>query len=225
MVGLIGAMAVELEQLKAQMENLREEKIGMDVLYTGTLFGQEVVLAVCGPGKVNAALCAQSMILRHHPRWILNLGVAGAGEAGVSIGDMVVASCTVQHDMDTSALGDPLGLISGVNKVQLPADSDLCGQLSACATVLGIRTETGVIASGDQFISSAERKDAIIRTFGAIACEGAAIGQVCYVNRVPFCVLRAISDSADGSSHMDYPTFVGMAAEQSVKLLRTFLKN
>ena len=97
MVGLIGAMAVELEQLKAQMENLREEKIGMDVLYTGTLFGQEVVLAVCGPGKVNAALCAQSMILRHHPRWILNLGVAGAGEAGVSIGDMVVASCTVQH--------------------------------------------------------------------------------------------------------------------------------
>lgn len=129
--------------------------------------------------------------------------------------------------MDTSALGDPLGLISGVNKVQLPADSDLCGQLSACATVLGIRTETGVIASGDQFISSAERKDAIVKTFGAIACEmeGAAIGQVCYVNRVPFCVLRAISDSADGSSHMDYPTFVGMAAEQSVKLLRTFLKN
>lgn len=78
----------------------------MDVLYTGTLFGQEVVLAVCGPGKVNAALCAQSMILRHHPRWILNLGVAGAGEAGVSIGDMVVASCTVQHDMDTSPIGD-----------------------------------------------------------------------------------------------------------------------
>lgn len=107
--------------------------------------------------------------------------------------------------------------------MQLPADSDLCGQLSACATVLGIRTETGVIASGDQFISSAERKDAIVKTFGAIACEmeGAAIGQVCYVNRVPFCVLRAISDSADGSSHMDYPTFVGMAAEQSVKLLRT----
>lgn len=110
MVGLIGAMAVELEQLKAQMENLREEKIGMDVLYTGTLFGQEVVLAVCGPGKVNAALCAQSMILRHHPRWILNLGVAGAGEAGVSIGDMVVASCTVQHDMDTSPIGDPGGI-------------------------------------------------------------------------------------------------------------------
>ena len=99
--------------------------------------------------------------------------------------------------------------------------------MSACATVLGIRTETGVIASGDQFISSSERKDAIVKTFGAIACEmeGAAIGQVCYVNRVPFCVLRAISDSADGSSHMDYPTFVGMAAEQSVKLLRTFLKN
>ena len=120
MVGLIGAMAVELEQLKAQMENLREEKIGMDELYTGTLFGQEVVLAVCGPGKVNAALCAQSMILRHHPRWILNLGVAGAGEAGVSIGDMVVASCTVQHDMDTSPIGDPVGYVSKIGLVEIP---------------------------------------------------------------------------------------------------------
>ena len=184
-------------------------------------------MAVSGVGKVFAAICTEVMILRYAPSLVLNSGVGGTLTPALSIGDIAVATSLVQHDMDTSALGDPLGLISGVNKVQLPADSDLCGQLSACATVLGIRTETGVIASGDQFISSAERKDAIVKTFGAIACEmeGAAIGQVCYVNRVPFCVLRAISDSADGSSHMDYPTFVGMAAEQSVKLLRTFLKN
>ena len=128
--------------------------------------------------------------------------------------------------MDTSPLGDPVGLISGINKVELPADRLLCGQLSACAKVMGVRTATGVIASGDQFVASAERKAFIASHFGAIACEmeGAAIGQVCYVNRVPFCVLRAISDSADGSSHMDYPSFVKMAAEQSVNLLRRFMR-
>ena len=212
MIGIIAAMDVEMKSLRSFMTDTKTETVSGITFVSGTLEGKLVVTAVCGIGKVFAAMCAQTMILRYQPECIVNTGVAGA---------------VVQHDMDTSALGDPLGLISGVNKVQLPADSDLCGQLSACATVLGIRTETGVIASGDQFISSAERKDAIVKTFGAIACEmeGAAIGQVCYVNRVPFCVLRAISDSADGSSHMDYPTFVGMAAEQSVKLLRTFLKN
>ena len=214
MIGIIAAMDVEMKSLRSFMTDTKTETVSGITFVSGTLEGKLVVTAVCGIGKVFAAMCAQTMILRYQPERIVNTGVA-------------ISSAVVQHDMDTSALGDPLGLISGVNKVQLPADSDLCGQLSACATVLGIRTETGVIASGDQFISSAERKDAIIKTFGAIACEmeGAAIGQVCYVNRVPFCVLRAISDSADGSSHMDYPTFVGMAAEQSVKLLRTFLKN
>ena len=183
--------------------------------------------AVCGIGKVFAAMCAQTMILRYKPDCIVNTGVAGTLTDKLEIGSIAVSSAVVQHDMDTSALGDPVGMISGINKVLLPADQDLCDQLSACATVLGIHTQTGVIASGDQFISSSERKSAIVKTFGAIACEmeGASIGQVCYVNRVPFCVLRAISDSADGSSHMDYPTFVGMAAEQSVKLLRMFLKN
>ena len=206
MIGIIAAMDVEMKSLRSFMTDTKTETVSGITFVSGTLEGKLVVTAV----------------------WcIVNTGVAGALSDRLSIGSVAISSAVVQHDMDTSALGDPLGLISGVNKVQLPADSDLCGQLSACATVLGIRTETGVIASGDQFISSAERKDAIIKTFGAIACEmeGAAIGQVCYVNRVPFCVLRAISDSADGSSHMDYPTFVGMAAEQSVKLLRTFLRN
>ena len=216
MIGIIAAMDVEMKSLRSFMTDTKTETVSGITFVSGTLEGKLVVTAVCGIGKVFAAMCAQTMILRYQPECIVNTGVAGALSDKLSIGSVAISSAVVQHDMDTSALGDPLGLISGVNKVQLPADSDLCGQLSACATVLGIRTETGVIASGDQFISSAERKDAIIKTFGAIACEmeGAAIGQVCYVNRVPFCVLRAISDSADGSSHMDYPTFVGMAAEQ-----------
>ena len=227
MIGIIAAMNVEMESLRSYIENPVTETVSGITFVSGMLEGKEVVTAVCGIGKVFAAMCAQTMILRYKPDCIVNTGVAGTLTDKLTIGSIAVSSAVVQHDMDTSALGDPVGMISGINKVLLPASEDLCGQLSACATVLGIRTETGVIASGDQFISSSEKKDAIVKTFGAIACEieGAALGQVCYVNRVPFCVLRAISDSADGSSHMDYPTFVGMAAEQSVKLLRTFLKN
>lgn len=227
MIGIIAAMNVEMESLRSYIENPVTETVSGITFVSGMLEGKEVVTAVCGIGKVFAAMCVQTMILRYKPDCIVNTGVAGTLTDKLTIGSIAVSSAVVQHDMDTSALGDPVGMISGINKVLLPASGDLCDQLSACATVLGIRTETGVIASGDQFISSSEKKDAIVKTFGAIACEmeGAAIGQVCYVNRVPFCVLRAISDSADGSSHMDYPTFVGMAAEQSVKLLRTFLKN
>ena len=227
MIGIIAAMNVEMESLRSYIENPVTETVSGITFVSGMLEGKEVVTAVCGIGKVFAAMCAQTMILRYKPDCIVNTGVAGTLTDKLTIGSIAVSSAVVQHDMDTSALGDPVGMISGINKVLLPASGDLCDQLSACATVLGIRTETGVIASGDQFISSSEKKDAIVKTFGAIACEmeGAAIGQVCYVNRVPFCVLRAISDSADGSSHMDYPTFVGMSAEQSVKLLRTFLKN
>ena len=227
MIGIIAAMNVEMESLRSYIENPVTETVSGITFVSGMLEGKEVVTAVCGIGKVFAAMCAQTMILRYKPDCIVNTGVAGTLTDKLTIGSIAVSSAVVQHDMDTSALGDPVGMISGINKVLLPASGDLCDQLSACATVLGIRTETGVIASGDQFISSSEKKDAIVKAFGAIACEmeGAAIGQVCYVNRVPFCVLRAISDSADGSSHMDYPTFVGMAAEQSVKLLRTFLKN
>lgn len=227
MIGIIAAMNVEMESLRSYIENPVTETVSGITFVSGMLEGKEVVTAVCGIGKVFAAMCAQTMILRYAPDCIVNTGVAGTLTDKLTIGSVAVSSAVVQHDMDTSALGDPVGMISGINKVLLPASENLCDQLSACATVLGIRTQTGVIASGDQFISSSEKKDAIVKTFGAIACEmeGAAIGQVCYVNRVPFCVLRAISDSADGSSHMDYPTFVGMAAEQSVKLLRTFLKN
>lgn len=226
MIGIIAAMDVEMKSLRSYMENTETEVISGIRFVRGTLEGKDVVTAVCGIGKVFAALCAQTMILHYQPRCIINTGVAGTLTDALTIGSIAVSSAVVQHDMDTSPLGDPVGLISGINKVELPADCLLTGQLSACAKVMGIKTATGVIASGDQFVASAERKAFIVEHFKAIACEmeGAAVGQVCYVNKVPFCVLRAISDSADGSSHMDYPTFVQMAAEQSVALLRRFMR-
>lgn len=226
MIGIIAAMDVEMKSLRSYMDNTETEVISGIRFVRGTLEGKDVVTAVCGIGKVFAALCAQTMILHYQPQAIINTGVAGTLTDALTIGSIAVSSAVVQHDMDTSPLGDPVGLISGINKVELPADRLLTGQLSACAKVMGIKTATGVIASGDQFVASAERKAFIVEHFKAIACEmeGAAVGQVCYVNKVPFCVLRAISDSADGSSHMDYPTFVQMAAEQSVALLRRFMR-
>ena len=219
-------MDVEMKSLRSYMENTETEVISGIRFVRGTLEGKDVVTAVCGIGKVFAALCAQTMILHYQPQCIINTGVAGTLTDALTIGSIAVSSAVVQHDMDTSPLGDPVGLISGINKVELPADRLLTGQLSACAKVMGIKTATGVIASGDQFVASAERKAFIVEHFKAIACEmeGAAVGQVCYVNKIPFCVLRAISDSADGSSHMDYPTFVQMAAEQSVALMRRFMR-
>ena len=226
MIGIIAAMDVEMKSLRSYMENTETEVISGIRFVRGTLEGRDVVTAVCGIGKVFAALCAQTMILHYQPQCIINTGVAGTLTDALTIGSIAVSSAVVQHDMDTSPLGDPVGLISGINKVELPADRLLTGQLSACAKVMGIKTATGVIASGDQFVASPGRKTFITDTFSAIACEmeGAAVGQVCYVNKVPFCVLRAISDSADGSSHMDYPTFVQMAAEQSVALMRRFMR-
>jgi len=225
MIGIIAAMNVEMESLRSYMTDTKTEVISGVTFVRGTLEGKEVVTAVCGIGKVFAALCAQTMILRYAPEYIINTGVAGTLTGDLDIGSIAVSSACVQHDMDTSPIGDPLGLISGINIIEIPADKALCERLCACAKDMGIRTLSGVIASGDQFVASSERKAFITEHFSAIACEmeGAAIGQVCYVNGVPFCVLRAISDSADGSSHMDYPVFVKMAAEQSVKLLRRFL--
>lgn len=227
MIGIIAAMNVEMDALRALMTDSVSETVSGVEFVRGRLEGREVVTAVCGIGKVFAALCTQTMILRYSPECIINTGVAGTLCGELSIGDIAVSSGVVQHDMDTSAIGDPVGLISGINKVVLEADKALGQKLQALAGTLGIHTMQGLIASGDQFVASSTRKDYITKTFGAIACEmeGAAVGQVCYVNRVPFCILRAISDSADGSSHMDYPQFVQLAAAQSVSLMRAFLRS
>ena len=226
MYGLIGAMSLEVEALMAQLENRREEKIGMDVFVSGKLFGKEAVLAVCGPGKVNAALCAQSMILHYQPEWILNLGVAGAGDTTVSIGDMVVATSAVQHDMDTSPIGDPIGLVSKINLVEIPCDAALRARLVAAAsTVEGMRVHQGIIATGDQFIHDGAVRSRINGLFHAkaVEMEGGAVAQACYMHGVPCGVLRSISDQADGHSEMDYPTFTRLAAAHSQQVVEKLL--
>lgn len=227
MIGLIGAMNVELEILEEQLEDRQETKIGMDRFVSGKLYGQDAVLAVCGPGKVNAALCAQSMILNFHPEWILNLGVAGSGEEGVSIGDMVIATAAVQHDMDTSPIGDPVGYVSKIGLIEIPCDPALRDRLvRAARSVDGMKVHEGIIATGDQFISKAEFRQQIHERFHskAVEMEGAAVAHACYMHGVPCGVLRSISDQANGQSEMDYPTFTKLAAAHSQKVVEHVLK-
>ena len=227
MIGIIGAMSVEVEELKAKVEDAKSEVISGTEYVCGRLCGREVVIAKCGIGKVFAALCANTMILRYGVQSIINTGVAGTLVSCLNILDFAVSSAVVQHDIDTTILGDAPGLISGLNIVEIPASRTLSSLALNIALDQGTACARGIIASGDQFISSAERKDFIRTTFGAIACEmeGAAIGHACYVSGVDFVIIRCISDSATGEAEMEYPEMVSRAAVKSEALVLAMLSN
>ncbi len=225
-IGIIGAMELEVEALKAMMDNAKIDKISTVDFYSGKINGVDTVVAAAGVGKVNAAVCAQTMILKYSPDIVINVGVAGGLAPDLSIGDIAVADSVVEHDMDTTPIGDPPGLISGINKVYMDCDKNIAGLMEKAAKSIGLNVRRGTIASGDQFISSQEQRDKIIENFKAVAAEmeGASIGHVCTMNSVPFGVLRAISDGANSDSVMDYPTFAKMAAANSVKIITYMLK-
>lgn len=224
MIGIIGAMNVEIDRITAQMTNKSVQKIG-GVTYTeGDIGDKKVVAAVCGIGKVFAAICAQTMILRYSPEVIINTGVAGTLTNELNILDTVVASALVQHDMDTTYFGDPRGLISGINKVEFECDEGLAEKICENISSKYIR---GIIASGDAFIADENRKRDIKGTFNAVCCEmeGAAIAHVCYVNNIKCCVVRTISDGADGDKVMSYEAFCEKAAEKSAQIIINTINN
>lgn len=226
-IGIICAMESEARGILQEIDGVQTEKIGFLTFFTGKIGTKEICLAVCGIGKVFAAVCAQTMILRFQPDCIINSGVAGSLTAKLSILDLAISSNLVQHDMDTSPLGDPKGMISGINMVKIPAEEALQKEVAKKAAELGINTLFGTIASGDQFIAKKEQKEAILNAFSPIACEmeGAAIAQVAYLHQVPFVVIRAISDSFDGKNEMDYAIFAEKAAQKGTNLLISLLKD
>ena len=221
-IGIIGAMEIELEALRARMTDTQDEIVSGIRFTKGNLCGTPAVCAVSGVGKVAAALVAEAMILRFSVTHLLNTGVAGGLGAGLVVGDIVVADAVVQHDMDTTALGDPAGLISGLGIVKIPADPVFSATLQTATVMAGLVPHVGTVASGDLFVARDADKARIKAQFDAIACEmeGAAIGQVAYTNGVPFAVLRAISDGGDG---MEFSQFVGLAAERSVAVTTALL--
>ena len=219
-IGIIGAMEGEVAAIISRLENPSCELVGGIKFHVGNLSGKRVAIAKCGIGKVFAAMCAQAMILKYAPALIVNTGVGGALDKSLKPLDIVVATRLVQHDMDTSPLGDPKGLVSGINKIFFDADERAGALLVSLARGLGAGCVQGTVASGDRFIAERSDKERIAEDFGAAACEmeGAAIAQVAFVNDTPFAVVRAISDSADGDASMDYMAFLGKATEMSTAL-------
>ena len=225
LIGIIGAMQVETEGLIAEMTETKTDTVSGVKFTSGKLCGRDVVVATCGVGKVFAAICAEAMILRFGVTALLNTGVAGGLLPELEIGDVALADKVVQHDMNTTALGDPQGLLSGINIVELPACETLYKAVAEVAASLGFNHRIGTVATGDQFVGNRERKDWITKTFNAIACEmeAGSIAQVCYVNQIPFVTIRVISDEASGDVHVDYMEFVKLAADRSMAITEALL--
>lgn len=227
MIGIIGAMEEEVASLKEEME-VREvvEKAGM-LFCKGILCGQEAVVVRSGVGKVNAGICAQILIDLFQVDLLINTGIAGSLDARIDIGDMVISTDAVQHDIDASIFGDPIGQIPRLDTFSFPADEALARKaiLANEKANPDIHTFTGRIASGDQFISSKEVKERIVENFHplCVEMEGAAIAQAAYLNKVSYVIIRAISDKADNSATMDYPTFEKKAIAHSVRLMKELL--
>lgn len=225
-IGIIGALNDEVREIISRLEGRMSETVGSIEFNMGTLYGKNVVIARCGVGKVFAAVCAEAMIIKYSPSLVINSGVGGALDKSLRPLDIVFADKLVQHDMDTSPLGDPVGLISGINRIYFETDKRAREILEASARAMGINYLVGTVATGDKFISAKEDKDRITSSFDASACEmeGGAIAHTAFVNGTPFMVIRAISDSADGEACMDYPTFLPLATKVSTALTLTLVE-
>ncbi len=227
-IGIIGAMEVEIAILKEKMEDVRIIKKASMEFYEGTLAGRKVVVVRSGIGKVNAGICAQILVDVFSVDAIINTGIAGSLNKDINIGDIVLSTDVVQHDMDATGFGYRKGQIPQMPVFFFNADEKL-RRLAAevCKEVNpDIQVFEGRIASGDQFVCAQDVKNGIVAEFSAYATEmeGAAIGQAAYLNEVPFLIIRAISDKADGSAQMDYSEFEKAAVEHSVKLTLSMLK-
>ncbi len=227
MIGIIGAMSVEVDSICAAMTDRSIKTVSGIDFNTGILYNSPVVVARCGIGKVSAAVCAQIMISVFGANRIINTGVAGGLADGMRQGDIAVATGFVEHDMDTTPLGDAPGYLSGLDIIELPCDKTLGDQIFAISSLNSdYSTLRGIIATGDQFIASRERSEFIRSTFSACACEmeGGAIAHVCFMAGVPFAAVRCISDNADGEAGLSYGDFVGIAAERCAQLVLSLFR-
>ena len=226
MIGIIGALDIELERLIGAMREPAHREISGVPFTCGKLLGTDVVIARAGVGKVNAAVCAQTMALIYEPELIINSGVSGALSPELRVGDVVIGTDVVQHDVDTTAMGDEPGFVSTVDRLSFPLDNFASTAIAAAAEELGIRAVRGRIASGDQFVASTERKEEIVRLFSAVTCEmeAGAIAHVCFLNRIPCAVIRSISDGGNEEAPMSYEEFLPLAAKNSSELTLAYLK-
>ena len=226
-IGIIAAMAEELEILLKDLAVEEKKEKAKMTFYKGKLYGKDVVAVVCGIGKVNSAVCTQILASEFNVNKVINVGVAGGIGKDIFPGDVVVAENLVQHDMDTTAFGDKMGQIPRLDTFDFKCDAELISiAKKACEEITEINSFTGRIVSGDQFVANLEKIQWLEKEFEAISCEmeGASIAQVCYLNSIPFVVLRSISDNANNGAHMDYQKFTPIAVKNSTKILKRMLE-
>lgn len=224
-IGIIAAMSCEIDLLKAALTEPLIEKHAWTEFCSGHIGGNDVVFTQCGIGKVSAAAAVQAMITAYRPDYVINTGCAGALAKELAVGDIVVADRTVEWDIDICALGYPRGFVDALGQVEMLTDSVLSDKI---VNAIGSDTKVvrGLIASGDQFISSPAQRETILSAFPDALCaemEGAAIGHVCAQNGVPFAIIRCMSDSANGDSSVDFPTFAAKAGAKSAACMLKLL--
>ena len=228
MIGIICAMQIEADGIIALCENVKTTTHAKMKFTLGTLHGKDVCIVVCGVGKVNAAMCALMLIEKYKPNLVLNSGVAGSLSPIVGIGDIVVATKSVEHDMNGTALGDKQGEITfpDGNMMFFECDKQASTLLAAiCKEIPDTKVAQGIIASGDIFVSDRKQRFKINDRFGALACEmeGAAIGHVCVRCEVPYGIIRAISDDLDENKGMDFVKFCELASKKTVAAVSGFV--
>ena len=226
-IGIIGAMEEEVAVLKTRMEVEEVVNYASMEFCKGTLCGKQVVIVRSGIGIVNAGICAQILVDKFNVDKIIHTGIAGSLDAQIDIGDVVVSTDLVEHDMDATLFGDPLGQVPRMDTFSFPADPELVEKAVVANEEANpdIKTFTGRIVSGDQFVSSPEVKEKLVAHFQAkcTEMEGAAVAHAAYLNKISCVIIRAISDKADNSATMDYPTFEKLAIERSVRLVKNLL--
>lgn len=231
MIGIICALNEEVQALIDAMKNKEEKTIAKLTYYKGEIHNQKVVATECGIGKVNAAMSTQIMIDTYHPDIIINSGIAGSLSKDIKIGDIVISKDCVQHDYNVTEMGgDPLGQIvyNDEQRIDIPTNSKVVeGLQKACRTLKNTSIFHGRIASGDLFIASHKGREKVASNFNALCCEmeGAAVGQVCYRNDVPYAILRCISDDFNENEFIDYMKFKPIAADKTINVLIEYIKN
>lgn len=223
MLGIIGAMEEEVSRLTAAMQEVTVTRRASMDFYKGKLSGKDTVVVRSGIGKVNAGICTQILADLFGVDQVINTGIAGSLDAAIDIGDIVLSTDALQHDMDAVAFGYEPGVIPRMETSIFKADEALIqAAKTACEKANpDIHVFTGRVVSGDQFIADKAKKDYLVSQFAPMCTEmeGAAIAQAAYLNQIPFLIIRAISDKADNSASMDYPAFEAAAIEHTVKLV------
>ena len=226
-IGIIGAMAQEVNILAGQLDNAERYEHAGFVFHTGTRHGLEVIILQSGIGKVNAAVGTAILLERHQPDAIINTGSAGGFATDLAIGDVIISDEVRHHDVDAVVFGYELGQVPGM-PAAYHADSRLRDIARGAIAALGeVNVREGMIATGDAFMADPERvatTRAQFPTMLAVEMEGAAIAQTCYLYDCPVVVIRALSDiPGSGDNHLSFEQFLDIAADHSSRMVDQML--